>query len=78
MSVRQIEALYLCVPRDEHGRPTYRGKLGRMMSDREQHEYGCFLLGIREPETVEALWAEKQAKAGAETAKLPRHPRRRK
>ena len=58
----QVAALFVNPQRDEHGITIIRDSLGRVMSGKELHRYRLFLLGIRDPETVEALWKEEVAK----------------
>lgn len=63
MSPQQVEGLYLAHRRDEYGRLQLPPvTIGKPMSDRQRFEYGCFLLSIRDKETVAKLWAEEQAK----------------
>lgn len=48
------------VPRDESGAPIPQVTGARPVTPRELHEYRMFLLGIRDPETVQRLWEEEQ------------------
>ena len=58
--MRQLDALFLSVARDERGCPTSLYVRFKPVSARQLHEYRCFLLGIREPETVKRLWLEER------------------
>jgi hypothetical protein len=78
MSHRQIDALYLSVPRDDHGYPAPTSTAGKKVTWRQLHQYRCFLLGIRDPETVALLWNEQEVKrrAAAPPKKGSRRDRR--
>lgn len=63
LSPRQVELFYLAPERDEFGQVVSAPVVvGRPMSGRKLFAYRMFLLGIRDPETVERLWQEEKAK----------------
>ncbi len=56
-----MEALYLAPARGEYGEVLHTPiTVGTPMSGERLFRYRCFLLGIRDPDTVAGLWAEQQ------------------
>jgi hypothetical protein len=78
LTPRQLAAFYIDPPRDERGRVNYPPMfIGRRKGARELFAYRLSLLGIRDPETVESLWADEKVRQDALRAKEPKGRKRR-
>jgi hypothetical protein len=63
LSRTQVELLYMAPQRGEHGEILLPPvTIGTPMTGRKLFEYRLSLIGIRDPETVAALWAEEKLK----------------
>jgi hypothetical protein len=73
----QIVRAFLEPPRNEHGvvLPPPPA-LAPALTGREAFAYRLFLVGVRDPETVAALWAEERAKAPERSARKKKKRRR--
>lgn len=56
--------------------PQFRPPAGNLLAPRELHTLRCFLLGVRDPEAVQSLWDEEEAKRKAADPKGKRKKRR--